>query len=180
MRVKRCDYLTAAERLVFLALLEVANNVDCVVPDNMTPTVPTLAGWTHLGRTTVKRATNHLASHGWLVCEPGRGRGNRSTYALVPREPDPACQCLKGPQRTPLVVAKGSNETPKRVQIEQEKGPTGPEFLQVTTDIARRDSREEKGRGACKVFADGTCSGAASFLSCQLCPKSPTYWRNAS
>lgn len=180
MRVKRCPYLTAAERLVFFALLEVADNADCRVPVTMTPTVPTLAAWTHLGRTTVKRATHHLASHGWLHCEPGKGRGNRSTYALVPREPDPACLCEKGPPRTPLAVVKGSTETPKRVQIEQEKGPTAPVSAQVKPAIARRDSREEKGGSGCNVNPDDNCRGAAELLSCQLCPQSPTYWRRSA
>jgi hypothetical protein len=187
MKVKRCDYLTAAERLVFLALLEVANNVDCKVPDFQTPSVPKLVRETHLSRTTVKAAIKHLAIHGWIDHESGVGQGRLSKYHLCPGEPNAECgpSCTKGRRSTPLAVVKGSKSSTERVEIRQQKGHTASDFAQVNTDIARRDSREEKGiqtaRKLCDVPGHGygphdACpmTVARPCLPCDKCPSTET------
>lgn len=171
-KVSQCTYLTAADKSVFRTLLERANNDDCKVPPFQTPTIPELTLATSLGRATVFRALDHLERHKWMVRTPGKGRTHKSSYALVVEGPDALCECRKVSQRDPL--------GPKRSQGETRKVSSLPESSQVKPPFSTRDSRDLEEGGACKVFADGTCSGAATFLSCQLCPKSPTYWRKSA
>lgn len=171
-RVSLCTYLSAADKSVFRTLLDRANNDDCKVPPFQTPTIPELILATSLHRATVFRALDHLERHKWMVRKPGKGRTHKSSYHLVVEEPDALCQCQK--------VAPGDPLGPKRSHPATRKVALPPESSQVKPRFDTREVREEERGGACKVFADGTCSGAATFLSCQLCPKSPTYWRTAS
>lgn len=149
--VKRCDYLSASDKAVFLALLETADNATCLVPDKMAPTLDTLTRWTSLSRRTVQRATAHLELHGWAAVTRGQGRGIRSRYALVPREPDLSCSCEKVSRRHPLPIRKGVTEDEKRCHERPEKVSRGPESPQVNTGIARRE-KEGPGRGRVVVL----------------------------
>lgn len=151
--VKRCAYLAPTDKLVFLMLLEGADNTNCTVPDYMTPTTPELAVWTSLSLATVKRSIRHLELHGWLQRDPGRGRGRKSTYGLVPREPDACCGCekvslralsdeSKGVTPEPFMDTKGVTGDKKRGHLEQEKGSDDLGTPQVSPAIVGRDSRE--------------------------------------
>lgn len=166
--VSRCDYLTAADKSVFRTLLERANNYDCTLDAKYTPTVPQLILATSLARATVFRALGHLETHRWLVRTPGKGRTHKSGYALVVEQPHVACECQK--------VSSGR---PKRSQGETERVSLVTELSQVKPRFDTRTAEEER-EGHCQVFSEDGCDGSGSLLSCQLCPKSPTYWRTAS
>lgn len=133
--VKDCAYLTAAEKVVFLSLLEGADNGNCSVPPFTTPTMKDLADWTSLHRATVYRAVEHLERHGWLSHEAGGGRGRRSKYCLVPRVPDTACGCERVARRDPLggngrtERHKGSHETTQRVALLTPSSQVEPAFV---------------------------------------------------
>lgn len=143
--VKRCGYLSPAERLVFLALLGVADNADCAVPEWMTPTVTALIEWTSLGRRTVLYAIAHLERHGWIERKSSRGRGHKNEYALVARAPDDDCNC---PKRVHLAHLSSSVDTAEKVRQVHRKGAPqdtekvrrGVEFSQVRTAFARREA----------------------------------------
>lgn len=139
-RVKQCSYLTSSEKHVLLTLLEVAQNDDCTLLDRWTPTVAALSIQTSLSLATVKRAMRHLEQHGWLCRRSGQGRGHKSSYALLPREPDALCSCEKGSQRTPCVATKGLTMSHKRAHSEPRKGSRGLGNPQVEPGFALREA----------------------------------------
>lgn len=150
--VSRCDYLTAADKSVFRTLLERANNDDCKIPPFQTPTVPELILATSLHRATVFRSMTHLETHKWMVRTAGKGRGHKSSYALVVEQPDTVCQCQK--------VAPGDPLGPKRSHPATGKVALLPESSQVEPRFDTRDSREQR--------------GVEATTRCDLCPSTPS------
>lgn len=173
--------LKPSDRAVLLTLLERSHNETGEIEAKYAPhSRDELARWAGLSTRQVQRAMGHLEAHGWLKVERGNGRGKGSRYCLVPRVPDMVCGCRKGDTVTPIGEAvKGDTMSAKGRHGVRERETSETESSQVDTAFQARTARTEE-EGVCSVFADGTCSGAATFLSCQLCPKSPTYWRTAS
>lgn len=91
--------LTMAETLTMLQLLRRAHNDTLEVPDWRTPTLPQLAFEVRVSLSTVRRLLKHLGLHTWVKVVPGRGRGHKSTYLLLPAgvAGDP-CDCKTGGQ----------------------------------------------------------------------------------
>jgi hypothetical protein len=116
--LRHCGYLHPADRLVFLWLLEHANNGDCEIPEKYAPTIAATATATGLHRRTVHHALAHLGAHGWVAREPHRGRKHRSSYRLMPRAPDPECRCEKVAPRHLLKPA----DDPEKVASAHGKG----------------------------------------------------------
>lgn len=153
MLVKSCEYLLTSEKAVLLALLERADNETCSLPKTMTPTVATLAVWTSLSLRTVQRVLAHLEKHGWArVTRGGNGRGIKSEYELVPREPDISCDCervspvrplraQKGVTVTPFKTEKGDTDDAKGCHERQERVTSGSESSQVNDGFAHREKR---------------------------------------
>lgn len=158
-RVKQCAYLTSSEKHVLLTLLEVAQNDDCTLLDRWTPSVSTLSVQTSLSLATVKRAMRHLELHGWLSRKPGMGRGHKSSYALLPREPDALCPCEKGSPRTPCESTKGLTMSLERGHSEPRKGSRGLENPQVEPGFALREAG----------IGEGVVGKAPSYLRCDRC-----------
>ena len=156
--LRHCDYLTANDKHVFNTLLMSADHPDCNLPDRFTPTRPELATWTGLSASSVKRSVNHLVSHGWLVCDTGRGNGRKSRYRLLPDAPDAECQCAKVSHRplravpkevtgNPLAEGKGVTQNPLRSQGEPSKGSNDSPNPQVEPQNPRKDARKEGEEG---------------------------------
>lgn len=137
--VKRCTYLTTTDKAVFWALLHVADNDTCALPERFSPTMAELARWTSLGLSSVKRSVNHLVKHKWLARELGGGRGRKCRYQLAPGSPDLECRCEKGPRVTLLRAGKGSTLDQKGVHSDPIKGPNEHENPQVGPAFARRE-----------------------------------------
>ncbi len=157
--LRHCAYLTSNDKHVFNTLLLSVDFGDCNLPERFTPTRPELSAWTGLSPSSVKRSVNHLVSHGWLVCETGRGNGRKSRYRLLPGAPDAECRCVKVSQRplsavtkevteTPYVEPKGVTQTPERVHSEPSKGSQGLGNPQVEPQIPRKEGGE--GEGVCR------------------------------
>jgi hypothetical protein len=157
LAMKRCGYLQPSERLVFLTLLEHADNSDCAIPERMTPTLAQLGDWTALDRRTVQRSIQHLDQHKWLAREPGRGRGHRSGYRLVPVDPDGECRCEKAAPRHPLSRRKGGMTPPfserKGGVSAQEKAAcdfTEPAESLTQEHLSTKGREGEETKGACQ------------------------------
>ena len=124
-------------------LLEGADNDTCLVPEYTTPSMTELQMWTRLGRSTVYRVLSHTEAHGWLSRQSGRGRGHKTRYQLVPRQPDDDCVCP--PKRVPLA---GLYEQKRSRHVGLEKVPPENESSQVRPRIVGRvtEGRGEKGQ----------------------------------
>jgi hypothetical protein len=126
-----------AEALMMM-LLRRAHNDTLTIPDWRTPALPQLAAAARVSTSTARRRLAHLEKHGWVKRGAGRGRGHKSTYALLPEGVTPSrCDCLKGvTQMEPFQAGKGVKTAPEKVS----NGPAKP---QVTPDIAPRDVQGE-------------------------------------
>jgi DNA-binding MarR family transcriptional regulator len=178
-------WLTTSDQVVFLKLLERADNATCEMPHWFNPTIPELASKVHLGRSTVISAIKHLEHHGWLKVDRGNGRGRRSAYQLMPgdRERLDLCgpECPKRVQRLdrlsrlkgPTDDAKGSNRWTERVQrIIENRGLTSanPQGIAGTREgVVPEGSHED------------FTQRLAALQSCHFCPSTDTqiigaYW----
>ena len=114
-RAIRDSALRPNERLVLFALLDRANNDDCVIPHWLAPSLTAVQHDTGLARSTVAAALAHLELHGWLVRE-GQKRGqvartklsgrlkSVTRWSLLPHDFVPGdCSCTKpdSPHRGP-------------------------------------------------------------------------------
>ena len=141
--VKRSRYLMLSEKCILLMLLEGSDNDTCRVPDYATPSVVELQTWTRLGRSTVYRVLSHTEAHGWMSRESGRGRGHKTRYQLVPRQPDEDCGCP--PKKVP---SAGLYEQKRSRYVGLEKVPLENESSQVNPRIVGRvtEGRVEEGQ----------------------------------
>lgn len=180
MAVKRCTYLTAAEKAVFQSLLEGADNANCSVPHFATPSMTELATWTSLHRATVYRSVEHLELHGWLSHEAGGGRGRRSKYSLVPRVPDTVCGCERVAQRDPLKSGKGRTERHKGSQEATQRVALLTPSSQVETAFVRREAGTGEGVVACDYHptSPGLLDHRSGSYRCQRC--SPHLWKETA
>jgi len=155
--------LSMAETLTMMMLLRRAHNDTLAVPDWRTPSQPQLAAEVRVSVSTIRRRLAHLERHGWVKRVPGRGRGHKSTYALLPGGVAPgSCDCRKGvTQVKPFSAVKGVT------QVNLEKVSNGYTKPQVAPDIAPRahqGGRVDKGALACI----GRC-GRVARRSCRTC-----------
>lgn len=94
--------MPVVERFTMMMLLRRAHNDTLEVPPWRTPTVPALAAEVGVGRREMQYVLVHLDHHHWLKHVPGRGRGRRSVYTLLP-DGTPGTPCLPGcPHRWPV------------------------------------------------------------------------------
>jgi hypothetical protein len=114
--VERNTYLHTAEKAALYDLLLRADNWDCAIPDQYSPKMPELARGVALKSRAVQYLLRHLDLHGWLTVKPGRGRGHKSTYVLLPRTPDDACRCEKAQASAAFGSRKGATNDTKKVQ----------------------------------------------------------------
>lgn len=134
--LKRNRYLSISERLVFLLLLEGADNDTCDLPAKMAPNSRVeLADWAGLSPRQVQRVFRHLEGHGWVGLERGSGRGKGTKYRLLPRTPDPECPpgCkFKGDTTSPIAgVPKGDTMSGKGRHGVRERETSLPPLSQV-------------------------------------------------
>src|SRR5262245_26118743 len=97
--------LPMAETLTMMMLLRRAHNDTLTVPDWRTPSLPQLGAEVRVSLSTIRRLLTHLERHSWVKRSAGRGRGHKSTYALLPNGVAPGpCDCpIKGvTQKTPF------------------------------------------------------------------------------
>ncbi len=148
------SYLTTAEKIIYLILLERSDNSDCTIPQHMTPRASALAGRAGLSLRTVRRALRHLAIHGWATYEPARGRGHRATIQLAPRQPDDVCTCREKGDTSdllpPLRKADTSDHLPGRKEDSRrpEKRTQKVATSQVRPQVVRRAVEGEVREGA--------------------------------
>ena len=111
------------ETLTMMMLLRRAHNDTLAVPDWRTPALPQLAAEVRVSVSTIRRRLAHLERHGWVKVAPGRGRGHKSTYALLPAGAAPGpCDCLKGvTQAKPFSAVKGVRGNAEKVSNEHTK-----------------------------------------------------------
>jgi hypothetical protein len=125
--------LPMAETLTMMMLLRRAHNDTLTVPDWRTPSLPQLAAEVRITERWQRELLTHLERHGWVKVAPGRGRGHKSTYALLPGNAVPGpCDCRKrGTGKPPLQAEKGNSDVP-------EKGNSTATEPQATPGIAPR------------------------------------------
>jgi hypothetical protein len=154
--------LSMDETLTMMMLLRRAHNDTLAVPDWRTPTLPQLAAEVRVSVSTIRRRLEHLELHGWVKRSAGRGRGHKSTYALLPvgMAPGP-CGCLKGVTRVkPFTAVKG-------VRGDREKVSNGYTKPQARLRIAPR--AHQGGRvGKEAVACIGDC-GRPARRGCRTC-----------
>lgn len=160
--LKHNRYLTISERVVFLLLLEGADNLTCDLPAKMAPNSRVeLAQWAGLSSRQVQRVFKHLEGHGWVGLARGNGRGQRTRYVLVPRTPDPDCPTgceLKGDTVSPIrSISKGDTVSGKGRHHVRERETSGSPLQQVKPAIGTR----EQG------------SGVVAPPRCDLCSATP-------
>jgi helix-turn-helix protein len=155
--------LSMAETLTMMMLLRRAHNDTLAVPDWRTPSQPQLAAEVRVSVSTIRRRLAHLERHGWVKRVPGRGRGHKSAYALLPGGVAPGpCDCRKGvTQVKPFSAVKGVT------QVNLEKVSNGYTKPQVAPDIAPRAHQGGRvGKGALACI--GGC-GRVARRACRTC-----------
>ena len=112
-----------------LALLDRADNDDCVIPAWRAPSLSAAAQDTSLARSTAAAALAHLELHGWLERsgqKSGQMKGTRHSgsgksgtrWALVPLDYAPGpCKCkpdspARGPSRSQIVRVEDHPDSP--------------------------------------------------------------------
>jgi hypothetical protein len=140
-RVEKASYLHTTEKAILYNLLLRADNGDCAVPHQYTPTEPELAQCVALKVRALQYALKHIDHHGWLDVQPGSGRGNKSTYLLLPRVPDDACHCRKAQRSAPFSAGKGAISDTEKVQ-------SATASSQVNPSSALKAMKGEKVKGA--------------------------------
>jgi hypothetical protein len=143
-----------AETLAAMMLLRRADNDTCIVPDKYTPTLPKLAAECRLDVRRLRRKLAHLELHGFVKYTPGRGRGHKSSYVLMPDGPPSPCppdcpgrdrdddrpRSKRGRGKPSFDFTKGGAES-------AEKGARSFASSQVSADNALRAPRGKGGEG---------------------------------
>jgi hypothetical protein len=145
--------LSMAETLTMMMLLRRADNDTLIVPERFTPSQDTLAAEVRVSVRWLQLLLKHLGQHDWIKVVPGRGRGHKTTYALLPEKvKPPPCDCRK--RRTavhPSSREKANRETPftagKGELGQTEKAKSAHTEPQVSVVIPLRASKGEGVRG---------------------------------
>jgi hypothetical protein len=106
--------LPMIDTLMMMMLLRRAHNDTLEIPPWYTPSLPQLAREV---RTDVKRAKvvrADLAQHRWLKFAPGRGRGHKTDYLLLPDGEPGDSYCRKEGSTAPLLQAEKRGVTGNR------------------------------------------------------------------
>lgn len=136
-------------------LLDRAENIDCNLPLQFSPSLSRLTLETGLSRATVAAGLSHLEQHGWLQRDQraaGQARGTRKAgygrgrvhYTLVPgADPEP-CGCpepVKKPRRQIVQPSDHLQQSDSPI-IASQIVQSDPEFPQVTERSGLKGSRE--------------------------------------
>lgn len=149
--------LTQGETLTMMMLLRRSDNDTLIIPEWRTPTLPQLAAEVRVSTRWLRSMLDHLGRHGWVKVIPGRGRGHKSTYALMTEKVTPSpCDCRKKGNRTsPFTQRKGDVGR-------TEKGNSRSANPQVSPDIAPRAPRGKGVKGEAPPRC--TCGAPIGYL----------------
>lgn len=144
--LRRNTYLVASEKSVMWALLSRADYGDCKLQPFTVPNkAEELALWAGLSRAQLYRVFPHLDLHGWLRRETWRGRGKKSAYELLPREPDEACSCVRVAPRDLSGPTKGLTTRQEVSHHETEKVSPSTTSPQVEQPFVLREAGTGEG-----------------------------------